>query len=197
MVRVAGIVGYKNSGKTTLIRALAGELQERGHEVAVVKHTHHRLDVPGKDTAILREAVAQVALVSRREFALFGKRSPSLEEVISCLQADIVLVEGFKAERTFPKIACLRGKPDDRDLFDGLVIAACGPATHVRRGEAPLLDRDDVSGIADVVENRAFKLPKLDCGSCGYERCYDLAREIVAGTRRVEDCVPWQSKAEV
>ncbi|MBU0702234.1 MAG: hypothetical protein KKC18_00010 [Chloroflexi bacterium] len=33
------------------------------------------------------------------------------------------------------------------------------------------------------------KLPNLDCGDCGYERCYDLAREIVAGNRSVEDCV--------
>jgi len=32
-------------------------------------------------------------------------------------------------------------------------------------------------------------LPNLDCGGCGRETCYDLAREIVAGSGSVEDKV--------
>ena len=40
-------------------------------------------------------------------------------------------------------------------------------------------------------------MPNLDCGGCGYERCYDLAREIVAGTGSVEDCVSLQPTTEV
>jgi len=189
LLKLVGIVGYKDSGKTTLTHALARELTSRGHEVAVIKHSSHRLNIPGKDTAILGESVGQVGIISPHESALFWRRTQSLEDMIPHLEADVILVEGFKTEKTFPKIACLRGEPDDRDLLDGLAICAVGPTGQVAGTNVPLLDRDDVVEIADLVEQRAFKLPNLDCGDCGYERCYDLAREIVAGTGSVEDCV--------
>ncbi|MGZ5823753.1 MAG: molybdopterin-guanine dinucleotide biosynthesis protein B [Hyphomicrobium sp.] len=38
-----GIVGWKNSGKTTLIERLVAALTQRGLRVATVKHTHHEL----------------------------------------------------------------------------------------------------------------------------------------------------------
>jgi molybdopterin-guanine dinucleotide biosynthesis adapter protein len=187
--KVIGIVGYKNSGKTTLTRALGQDLTARGHKVAVIKHSSHSLDVQGKDTAMLGELSGQVGFISPRESAVIWKKSLSLENIIPYLEADFVLVEGFKDQRTFPKIACLRGQPDDRNLFDGLIICAVGPTGAVEGMDVSLFHRDDVAPIADLVEERAFKLPKLDCGGCGHERCYDLAREIVAGKRSVGDCV--------
>ncbi len=38
-----GIVGWKNSGKTTLVERLIPLLSQRGLKVATVKHTHHDL----------------------------------------------------------------------------------------------------------------------------------------------------------
>ncbi|HUX76548.1 MAG TPA: molybdopterin-guanine dinucleotide biosynthesis protein B [Anaerolineae bacterium] len=211
MPRVVGIIGFKNSGKTTLARKLARELIRRGHKVAVVKHLSHHLDLPGKDTTILGEEAGQVGFVSPQGSGVFWKKQSSLEDIIPYLEADIVLVEGFKAEKTYPKVVCLRGEPDDADprrsgeLFDGLAICAVGPADQVGeldvpsfdRLRIPLLDRDDVGRVADLVEQKAFKLPNLDCGGCGHERCYDLAREIVAGSRSVEDCVSLHPATEV
>ena len=197
MFRVVGVVGYHNSGKTTLTLALAGALIGRGHQVAVVKHTSHPLDVPGRDTDVLRGAVNRVGFISPEGAGVFWDRALSLENLLPYLEADIVLVEGFKGKKTYPKIVCLRGEPDDRDLFDGLAIAAVGPATHVRGLNVPILDRDEVEKIADLVEIKAFKLPALDCGGCGHEQCYDMAREIVAGAGRVEDCVSLQPSTEV
>ncbi|MBC8248175.1 MAG: molybdopterin-guanine dinucleotide biosynthesis protein B [Anaerolineales bacterium] len=196
-MRAVGIVGYKNSGKTTLTRALARELTRRGHEVAVIKHTSHHLDLPGKDTATLGEAVSQVGFISPQESGVFWKKSLSLENIIPYLEADILLVEGFKAEKTFPKIVCLSGQPEDENLFDGLAICAVGPASEGRELDVPLLSLDEIGKIADLVEGKAFKLPNLDCGSCGFETCYELAREIVKGTRSVEDCVSLQPATEV
>jgi molybdopterin-guanine dinucleotide biosynthesis protein B len=211
MLKAVGIIGYKNSGKTTLTHALARELTGRGYEVAVVKHSSHHLDLPGKDTTALAEAVGHVAFISPQESAVFWKKSLSLENIIPYLEADIVLVEGFKAQKTYPKIVCLRGEPDDadrdrsEDLFDGLAICAVGPADQVERMDIPsvdglripLLSRDEVGKIADLVEEKAFKLPNLDCGGCGHERCYDMAREIVAGSGSVEDCVSLEPATEV
>jgi molybdopterin-guanine dinucleotide biosynthesis protein B len=211
VLKVVGIIGYKNSGKTTLARTLARELTGRGHEVVVIKHSSHSLDLSGKDTAVLGEAAGQVGFISPGESAVFWKKPLSLENVIPHLEADIVLVEGFKQAKTFPKIVCLRGELDDADrdrsddLFDGLAICAVGPADQMEELAIPSLDklriplfgRDEVGLIADLVEEKAFKLPNLDCGGCGSETCYDLAREIVAGSGSVEDCVSLHPTTEV
>ena len=60
-----------------------------------------------------------------------------------------------------------------------------------------LLGRDEVGKIADLVEEKAFKLSNLNCGGCGHDTCYDMAREIVAGTGSVGDCVSLQPATEV
>jgi len=205
MLKVVGIIGYKNSGKTTLTHALARQLTGRGHEVAVIKHSSHHLDLPGKDITAMGEAVGQVGFVSPQKSGVFWKKSLSLENIIPYMEADIILVEAFKAGKTFPKIVCLRGEPDDRDLFDGLAICVIGPVDQVEgvdipsfdRLRTPLLGRGEVGRVADLVEEKAFKLPNLDCGGCGHERCYDMAREIVAGTGSVDNCVSLQPATEV
>ena len=196
-MRTVGIVGYKNSGKTTLVRALAQELVKRGHRVAAVKHSSEGMDFLEKDTARLREFADRVGFISPMESGVFWKKPLSLENMAPYLEADILLVEGFKAEKTFPKIVCLRGEPDDQDLFDGLAICAVGPAPGGRELDVPHLSLDEIGEIADLVEEKAFKLPNLDCGSCGFETCYELAREIVKGDRSEEDCVSLQPMTEV
>jgi molybdopterin-guanine dinucleotide biosynthesis protein B len=196
-LKTIGIVGYKNSGKTTLARALAQELVKRGHRVAAVKHSSEGMDFLEKDTARLREFADRVGFISPLESGVFWKKPLSLENMAPYLEADVLLVEGFKAEKTFPKIVCLRGKLDDQDLFDGLAICAVGPVPKGRELDVPLLSLDEIGKIADLVEEKAFKLPNLDCGSCGFETCYELAREIVKGTRSVEDCVSLQPMTEV
>lgn len=196
-MRTVGIVGYKNSGKTTLTHALARELTRRGHEVAAIKHTTHRLDLPGKDTTVLGEAVSQVGFISPQGSGIFWKKPLSLENLIPYLEADVLLIEGFKAEKTFPKIVCLSGQSEDESLFDGLAICAVAPAPEGHEFDVPHLSLDEIGRIVDLVEEKAFKLPNLDCGSCGFETCYELAREIVKGTRSVEDCVSLQPTTEV
>jgi len=47
------------------------------------------------------------------------------------------------------------------------------------------------------VEEKAFKLPNLNCGGCGYETCYEMAREIVKGNKSMEDCVSLQPATKV
>jgi len=196
-LRAVGIVGHKDSGKTTLIQALARELRDRGHEVATVKHSLHGIDLRGKDTARLRESVDQVAFISPLESVILCNGPKRLEQILPYLDAEIVLIEGFKGERTFPKIVCLKGEVEDNSLFDGLAICAVGPADQVEEADVPLLSRDEVGKIADLVEEKAFKLPNLNCGGCGHETCYGLALEIVAGRKTIEDCVSLNPTTQV
>jgi molybdopterin-guanine dinucleotide biosynthesis protein B len=196
-LRAIGIIGYKDSGKTNLACAWARELTARGHEVGVIKHSSHHLDLPGKDTALLEEVADQVGFISPQESAVFWKKPLSLEDITPYLEADLLLIEGFKEERTFPKIVCLSGQPEDSDLFDGLAICAVGSTHRAAEIDVPLLSRGEIGDIADLVEEKAFKLPNLDCGGCGHERCYDLAREIVGGRASAEDYVSLQPSTEV
>ena len=39
------VVGWKNSGKTTLTERLVSELKGRGLTISMVKQTHHNVDV--------------------------------------------------------------------------------------------------------------------------------------------------------
>jgi len=199
-LRAIGIVGYKNSGKTTLSGALAQELVKRGHSVAAVKHSSESMDFLGTDTSKLKEHVDQVGFVSPEESGVFLKGERSLDEILTHLDADMIIIEGFKQELSYPKIACLSGRAEDENLFNGLIICAMGPSDQM--GEAggqdvTYFNRDAIERIADLAEEKAFKLPRLNCGGCGYENCYGLAREIVAGAKTVDDCVSLHPSVEV
>ena len=52
-MRIYGVTGWKNSGKTTLVERLVAEIGRRGlHASRRSKHAHHAFDVdqPGKDS---------------------------------------------------------------------------------------------------------------------------------------------------
>ena len=59
-MKLLGVVGPSDSGKTTLVERLADRLTERG-SVATVKHLTHApdIDTDGKDTARHRAAGAE------------------------------------------------------------------------------------------------------------------------------------------
>ena len=66
------IVGWADSGKTTLIEGLLRQLTAQGMRVGVIKHTHHPLpeDEAGKDTARFQAAGAATVTLANSEGAL-------------------------------------------------------------------------------------------------------------------------------
>jgi len=129
-MNVVGVVGWKNSGKTTLIVKLVELLTSRGLSVSTVKHAHHEFDIdrPGKDSYLHRASGAREVLVSSgRRWALMhelrGTEEPPLDELLGHLApVDLVIVEGFK-RHAHPKIEIRREAqaapalaPDDPDI---------------------------------------------------------------------------------
>ena len=57
-MKLWGVVGWKNSGKTGLMERLVAEFVARDVTVSTLKHAHHVFDVdqPGKDSYRHREA---------------------------------------------------------------------------------------------------------------------------------------------
>ncbi|GAG72764.1 unnamed protein product [marine sediment metagenome] len=190
-MRVIGIIGYKKSGKTTLTLKLSDELIKKGYKVAVVKHINEGLDLANSDTSKYKECLTQVAAITSKESIIFLKNKKNLEEIIKYFEADIILIEGFKKEKTFPKIVCLREESEKAELFDGLQLCTAG---FVSKGVDPklcdfnILNDEDIKKIAKIAINKSFKLPNLNCGECGYQDCYGLSQDIVKGNKTPDDC---------
>jgi molybdopterin-guanine dinucleotide biosynthesis protein B len=57
-MRIIGLAGWQNAGKTTLLAKVIPCLIARGCTVSTVKHAHHSFDVdqPGKDSHAHRMA---------------------------------------------------------------------------------------------------------------------------------------------
>ena len=55
-MKVYGVTGWKNAGKTGLMERLVAEITGRGFTVSTVKHAHHTFDVdhPGKDSHMFK-----------------------------------------------------------------------------------------------------------------------------------------------
>jgi molybdopterin-guanine dinucleotide biosynthesis protein B len=160
-----GIVGWKNSGKTTLIAKLIANFAARGLEVAAVKHAHHAFDIDheGKDSFLYRQAGARtVAISSAKRFAIMaeldGRAEPTLEQLIGYIgHADIVLVEGFKGE-SHPKLEVRRREAAHRKPLapEDPTILAVAADFEVEGAGVPVFPLDDAGAIAGFVAARVL-----------------------------------------
>lgn len=158
-MRVFGIAGFKNAGKTTLVVELLRELKGRGLKLATVKHAHHDFDIdkPGKDSYQHREAGAsEVIIASARRWAhikeLVDEAEPELGDLLQQFGAvDLVLVEGYK-HGDHPKLEVRRADQDAPYLYisqpEVRAIVCDGPLVDV---SVPVLPRADVPAIADFI----------------------------------------------
>lgn len=157
-MRVYGVTGWKNTGKTTLTERLVAELVAQGLRISTVKHAHHatEIDHPGRDSHRHREAGAgQVIVASPVRWALMtelrGAEEPPLADLLAHLDpCDLVLIEGYKTA-PHPKIETHR-KAAGRDLLalqnpTIRAIASDGPVDSA----LPRFDLDDVAGIAQFI----------------------------------------------
>jgi molybdopterin-guanine dinucleotide biosynthesis protein MobB len=157
-VRIYGVVGWKNAGKTGLMERLVTEITGRGFTVSTVKHAHHSFDVDhvGKDSYRHREAGAsQVLLASRNRIALMhelrGAPEPPLEALLAQLApVDLVLVEGYKRD-AHPKVEAHRAVTDNPLIApDDPTIRAVASDTPLTL-DRPVFDLDDTQTIADFI----------------------------------------------
>ncbi len=199
MTRAVAFVGFKKSGKTTTIEAVARALKGRGHDVTVAKSMHTHFDRGGSDTWRLSK-VADAVIVRAADTDALLFRARDLNALLSKASTDFLLLEGFKSVTHVPKVICAREESDVRELNDGLAIAVSGviSSSGVREVEGlPVVNpMDDPERLADLIESRAFMLPNIDCGMCGF-KCADMARMIVGGEKTLKDCVVLSSRPRV
>ncbi|WP_375261777.1 molybdopterin-guanine dinucleotide biosynthesis protein B [Palleronia sp.] len=158
-MRLYGVTGWKNAGKTGLMERLVAEFTRRGLTVSTLKHAHHSFDVdhPGKDSRRHREAGAhQVLLSSRTRWALMTElgevEEPPLADLLARMApVDLILVEGWKRDR-HPKVEAWRTETG-RPLIapDDPTIRAVAAKGTPEIDDRPILDLDDTAAIADFI----------------------------------------------
>jgi molybdopterin-guanine dinucleotide biosynthesis protein MobB len=158
-MKIFGIVGWKNSGKTGLVERLVGVISARGFSVSTIKHAHHTFDVDkmGKDSYRHRQAGArEVLLSSKNRWALMSElrdvNEPSLSSLISKLSpVDLVLIEGYKRDK-HSKIEAHRLETRQPLLAweDETIIALASNAINIDV-VIPIFNLDNTESIADFI----------------------------------------------
>jgi molybdopterin-guanine dinucleotide biosynthesis protein B len=164
-MKAIGIIGYSNTGKTTLIEKLIPIFRARGLRVSAIKHAHHGFDMDrsGKDSFRYREAGArQVLIATQLRWALLTEtpqEPAALDELLAQLApCDLVIVEGFRSEGHIPRIEVRRSVNTEPPIFphDSNVIAVA--ADHPVETRLPLLDLNDATKIGAFIIDH-LKLP--------------------------------------
>ncbi len=123
------VVGYKNSGKTTMMLRLINYFCEKGKQVATLKHHGHGgMPVGWEKTDSVRQQHAGAMLSGvqgENVFQILGDEAWSLEKMLTfyaTLPIDIVLIEGYKKEKK-DKIVMISKKEE---------IALLDQLTHIK-----------------------------------------------------------------
>ena len=159
LMRIYGIVGWKNAGKTGLMERLVAEITGRGFTVSTLKHAHHSFDVDhqGKDSHRHRIAGAtEVLLSSRNRWALMHENRDEPESSLSDLltrlaPVDLVLVEGYKRD-THPKVEAHRAETGNPLIaLADPTVRAIASDTELAHLSIPIFDLNDTSAVADFI----------------------------------------------
>jgi molybdopterin-guanine dinucleotide biosynthesis protein MobB len=158
-MKLFGVVGYKNAGKTGLMERLVAEITSRGVSVSTLKHAHHSFDVdqPGKDSYRHRDAGAQQTLLaSGARWALMTELRNTPEPPLSALlthldPVDLILIEGYKRD-AHPKVEAFRTAPGNPLIApDDPTIRAVASDDPGLTLDRPVFDLDDTRAIADFI----------------------------------------------
>ena len=156
-MRVYGVIGWKNSGKTSLMERLVAEITGRGFSVSTVKHVHHTVDLdqPGKDTFRHRQAGArEVVLASADRLAILVEHrgpEPELPAVLARMApVDLVLVEGYKRD-AHPKVEVWRAETGHPLIQPGDSLVRAVATDAALTLPVPVLDLNDTAAVADFI----------------------------------------------
>ena len=159
-MKIIGVVGWKNTGKTTLIEKLISELNRRNLTVSTIKHSHHNFSVDREGTDSFRHFNAgtkETILASEQKWIKFSRQKREAKLNLSYLleqitPVDIVIVEGFKAS-DHKKVEVVDSTIDEKPLYEtdktvrGIIINQ----NKIKNAVLPQFERDEVQKICDFI----------------------------------------------
>ena len=161
MPPIVSIVGRSQSGKTTLVKKLIGELKSRGYGVATIKHAPKGVafDETDKDSWQHIQAGSEATVVASPDRVVLIKpvaEELALDELAPLFgeDYDIVLAEGFK-QGNAPKIEVHRRKigPPLTNIKKLIAIVTDEPLET----EARQFSLQDIKSLADLLEEGFIK----------------------------------------
>ncbi|WP_298942430.1 molybdopterin-guanine dinucleotide biosynthesis protein B [uncultured Psychromonas sp.] len=171
-VPLLGFAAFSGTGKTTLIEQLIPLLIEQGLRIALVKHSHHdiEMDKPGKDSYRLRKAGAsQVVLAGTHRSICFHEHQQAhdsqLSEQLALLNTDcldLVLVEGYR-DQAFPKIELHRSVLDKPFLYPNdpdIIALVCDQYVDV--ADLPLFDFTQLKSMVSFILQEVIAVHKSE-----------------------------------
>lgn len=180
-MRVIGVIGLKNSGKTTLICDILKEIKKNNNiNIAIIKHSSHdvKIDKEGTDSYKFKK-YANISIISDVNRTIFFYDKMDLNEILSKLDSQLVIIEGFKEQLkklNIPKIVMIKDG-EGSELIDSHTL---------------MVIKDMEYNIGDVVKNVLEKsiVPtyNLNCGHCGYI-CKEFVEKVVKGNLSWDQCV--------
>ena len=171
-VPLLGFAAFSGTGKTTLIEQLIPLLIEQGLRIALVKHSHHdiEMDKPGKDSYRLRKAGAsQVVLAGTHRSICFHEHQQAhdsqLSEQLALLNTDcldLVLVEGYR-DQAFPKIELHRSVLDKPFLYPNdpdIIALVCD--LYIEAVNLPLFDFTQLQSMVSFILQEVIAVHKSE-----------------------------------
>ena len=158
-VPVLAIVGFSNSGKTTLMEKLVSGLVAKGLRIATIKHSHHQpeMDTPGKDSWRHKQAGASTSLLVGSEKMLMVSDvdealNPQLLASRLFTDYDLVLVEGY-ASVSGPKIEVVRAERSQELRCNEDELVAVATDIPDLKVSVPVLDMNHIQSLIDFILN--------------------------------------------
>lgn len=177
-MKIASIVGKKNTGKTSLTVKVISELTKRGYNVASIKHSHHSIEMDKENTDTWKHKQAGANLVVGVGSTTFfnARKEHDLNRILYLLKHfddfDFVIIEGYKSYN-YPKIIT---SPEVRDEYT------------IKEVDSFTIDEEGVSELADLIEQRGHDIvDTLFANNCGFNDGEAIASEIRNGNLSVDD----------
>ena len=168
-MKIFGIAGWKNSGKTTLVEKIIQDLVNRGYTTSSIKHAHHEfeIDKEGKDSYRHRQAGAsQVIVSSENLWAMISSQAYMEDTVLDKLlgkldSVDFVIVEGYKGQK-HPKIECYRlGCPKKPLIESDTSVMGIVHDLKEFHSEQEQFKFNEITKIVDFIERMAVPVHEL------------------------------------
>ena len=177
-MKVFGVSGTSNSGKTTIVEEIIIELGNRGYSVGSIKSIgcgkndgfhdttdSFSIDRFGTDSYIHREAGARlVATWAENETALIYPTRLEIEDIILNYNYDFLIIEGFKKSE-LPKVITGQSKEDINLLMTDSVFAISGKISDtesVLNGIKVYKTFEEVNELVDLIVERVPEYKYLD-----------------------------------
>ena len=162
-MKTIAVIGWKNSGKTTLVSRLVAHLRKKKFKVGVVKHAHHTFDIdhPNTDSYKIRQAGSyKTTIVSEKRLAHIEEKFSSeidIEELIKLNNGcDILIFEGFKKIKKLSKIEVNLTKNNKELLYKSFDNVKLLVSDDMSEHPIKVLRHDQVNEIIKEILSDSF-----------------------------------------